>query len=107
MTIKCAILSISFGCFLISPVASWAEEIKDCYHVSTKGRRTGAISGAVVGTGVGGGLCAAGILLAGISFGVTAVVGCATGAVIGTSTGAYIGAEIGDTTDYKCPENSK
>jgi hypothetical protein len=35
MTIKRAILSISLGCFLISPMASWAEEIKDCYHVST------------------------------------------------------------------------
>ena len=56
---------------------------------------------------MGGGLCIAGILLAGISFGVTAVVGCAGGAVIGTGTGAYIGAEVGDSTDYKCPENKK
>lgn len=88
-------------------MASWAEEIKDCYHVSTEGRKNGTVTGAVVGTGVGGGLCVAGILLAGISFGVTAVVGCAGGAMIGTGTGAYIGAEVGDSTDYKCPENKK
>ncbi|MDM8547601.1 hypothetical protein QUF61_14010 [Candidatus Venteria ishoeyi] len=83
------------------------DEILDCYRKSTDGRRNGTIIGAGVGTAAGGGLCAAGILAAGLTFGVTAVVGCGAGAIIGTGTGAYIGSEIGDSTDYKCPDDDK
>lgn len=75
--VKRTIIMILFSSILVNSTASWAEEIKDCYHVSTEGRAMGTGIGAFGGIAVGGGLCAAGLFLAGISFGVTAIVGCA------------------------------
>jgi len=106
-TMKHIALTVLLGSFSLNPIMVRSEQIRDCYHTSTDGRAVGTVSGAVVGTGVGGGLCAAGVMLAGLSFGVTAVIGCTAGAVIGMGTGATIGSEIGDSTDYKCPDDDK
>lgn len=76
----------------------------DCYHTSTDGRANGTIIGSTAGIGIGGGLCAAGVALSGLTFGITAVIGCSAGALIGAGTGAYIGAEIGNSYDYECPK---
>ena len=82
---------------------SWCVPPKhECVKASSDGKRNGVMYGTAAGAGVGGGLCAAGVALAALTWGISAVVGCSIGAVAGAGTGAYVGAEMGETYDYQC-----